>query len=98
MAGNFPADARLYHEIGQAWHSLYSYEKAKGAYKRAIDINPRFAEAYYYLACTDLGSEEFVDAIDGFNKFLEFDVTVPVGQFKTRVEAFLEMLREEDLY
>lgn len=31
-------------------------------------------------------------------QFLEFDVTVPVGQFKTRVEAFLEMLREEDLF
>ena len=31
-------------------------------------------------------------------QFLEFDVTVPIGQFKTRVEAFLEMLREEDLY
>lgn len=30
--------------------------------------------------------------------FLEFDVTVPVGQFKTRVEAFLEMIREEDLF
>lgn len=29
---------------------------------------------------------------------LEFDVTVPVGQFKTRVEAFLEMLREEELF
>jgi benzoyl-CoA reductase/2-hydroxyglutaryl-CoA dehydratase subunit BcrC/BadD/HgdB len=27
------------------------------------------------------------------------DVTVPVGQFKTRVEAFLEeMLLEEDLF
>lgn len=31
-------------------------------------------------------------------QFLELDVTVPVGQFKTRVEAFLEMLKEEDLY
>jgi benzoyl-CoA reductase subunit C len=30
---------------------------------------------------------------------LEFDVTVPVGQFKTRVEAFLEeMLLEEELF
>lgn len=29
---------------------------------------------------------------------LELDVTVPVGQFKTRVEAFLEMLMEEDLF
>ncbi len=32
------------------------------------------------------------------SQFLEFDVTVPVGQFKTRVEAFLEMLRGEDLF
>jgi benzoyl-CoA reductase subunit C len=30
--------------------------------------------------------------------FLEFDVTVPIGQFKTRVEAFLEIMREEDLF
>jgi len=30
--------------------------------------------------------------------FLELDVTVPIGQFKTRVEAFLEMLMEEDLF
>ena len=30
--------------------------------------------------------------------FLEFDVTVPIGQFKIRVEAFLEMLNEDDLF
>jgi benzoyl-CoA reductase subunit C len=30
--------------------------------------------------------------------FLELDVTVPVGQFKIRSEAFLEMLRQEDLF
>ena len=30
--------------------------------------------------------------------FLEFDVTVPMGQFKIRAEAFLETLREEDLF
>jgi benzoyl-CoA reductase subunit C len=30
--------------------------------------------------------------------FLEFDVTVPIGQFRVRVEAFLEMLQEEELF
>lgn len=30
--------------------------------------------------------------------FLELDVTVPVGQFKIRTEAFLEMLSEDDLF
>lgn len=29
---------------------------------------------------------------------LEFDVTVPVGQFQIRLEAFLEMLSDEDLF
>lgn len=30
--------------------------------------------------------------------FLEFDVTVPLGQFRVRVEAFLEMIGSEDLF
>lgn len=30
--------------------------------------------------------------------FLEFDVTVPLGQFRIRVEAFLEMLSQEDMF
>ncbi len=30
--------------------------------------------------------------------FLEFDVTVPMGQFRIRTEAFLEMIAEEELF
>jgi benzoyl-CoA reductase subunit C len=30
--------------------------------------------------------------------FLEFDVTVPIGQFRIRVEAFLETLKQDDLF
>lgn len=30
--------------------------------------------------------------------FLEFDVTVPLGQFRIRVEAFLEMISQEDMF
>jgi benzoyl-CoA reductase subunit C len=29
---------------------------------------------------------------------LEFDVTIPFGQFRTRIEAFLEMAELEVLY
>ena len=39
-----------------------------------------------------------LDEIGVPSLFLELDVTVPVGQFKIRVEAFLEMLSEEDLF
>ena len=30
--------------------------------------------------------------------FLEFEVTVPVGQFRTRIEAFLEQIQAEELF
>jgi len=30
--------------------------------------------------------------------FLEFDVTVPLGPMRIRVEAFLEMVGDEDLF
>jgi benzoyl-CoA reductase subunit C len=30
--------------------------------------------------------------------FLEFDVTVPLGQFRVRVEAFLEMLSQDEIF
>jgi benzoyl-CoA reductase subunit C len=39
-----------------------------------------------------------LEAEDVRTLFLELDVTVPVGQFKVRVEAFLEMLAEDDLF
>ena len=42
--------------------------------------------------------ETLENELDIQTLFLEFDVTVPLGQFKTRVEAFLEIIREEDLF
>lgn len=39
-----------------------------------------------------------LDEIDIKTLFLELDVTVPIGQFKVRVEAFLEMIGDEDLF
>ncbi len=39
-----------------------------------------------------------LDEKDIKSLFLEFDVTVPLGQFRIRVEAFLEMIGDEDLF
>jgi benzoyl-CoA reductase subunit C len=41
---------------------------------------------------------QVLDGVGVPSLFLEPDVTVPVGQFKFRVAAFLEMLRPEDLF
>ncbi len=40
----------------------------------------------------------FLDDNDLPNLMLEFDATTPIGPFRIRVEAFLEMIGEEDLF
>lgn len=42
--------------------------------------------------------KKFLNENDISTLFLEFDVTIPIGQFRIRVEAFLEMLKQEDLF
>ena len=61
----------------------------------AIVIQQKFCDPH------ELDTPAIRKALDGIGLktlFLEFDVTVPLGQFKVRVEAFLEMLSEEDLF
>ena len=42
--------------------------------------------------------QDFLRSNDIPTLFLEFDVTVPKGQFRIRVEAFLEMISQDDLF
>ena len=63
--------------------------------KGAIVIQQKFCDPHELDIPTIIKE---LNAIDIKTLFLEFDVTVPVGQFKIRVEAFLEMLQEEDLF
>jgi benzoyl-CoA reductase subunit C len=48
--------------------------------------------------CDMVPLKEYLKANDLPTLFLEFDVTVPIGQFRIRVEAFLEMLGVEELF
>jgi benzoyl-CoA reductase subunit C len=63
--------------------------------KGAIVIQQKFCDPHE-LDIPAITKE--LNNIDIKTLFLEFDVTVPIGQFKIRVEAFLEMLQEEDLF
>jgi benzoyl-CoA reductase subunit C len=41
---------------------------------------------------------QFLKENDLPSLFLELSITMPAGPFQVRIEAFLEMLREEDLF
>jgi len=60
-----------------------------------ILIQQKFCDPH---ECDMVPLKEFLNG-NGFpTLFLEFDVTVPLGQFRIRVEAFLEMLGVEELF
>ncbi len=61
----------------------------------AIVMQQKFCDPH------ELDNPALIKALNGAGiktLFLEFDVTVPIGQFKVRVEAFLEILQEDDLF
>ncbi|TKJ40049.1 benzoyl-CoA reductase, bzd-type, subunit N [candidate division LCP-89 bacterium B3_LCP] len=61
----------------------------------AVIIQQKFCDPH---ECDIMPLREAFVKSDIPSLFLEFDVTVPIGQFKVRVEAFLEMIGSEDLF
>ena len=61
----------------------------------AILIQQKFCDPH---ECDMVPLKEFLNGNGCPTLFLEFDVTVPVGQMRIRVEAFLEMLGVEELF
>ncbi len=60
-----------------------------------ILIQQKFCDPH---ECDMVPLKEFLNENDLPTLFLEFDVTVPAGQMRIRVEAFLEMLGVEELF
>ena len=61
----------------------------------AIVIQQKFCDPH---ECDIMPLRTYLEDNDIPTLFLEFDVTVPMGQFRIRTEAFLEMIGEEDLF
>jgi benzoyl-CoA reductase subunit C len=61
----------------------------------AILIQQKFCDPH---ECDIPILKQYLNDNDVPTLFLEFDVTVPLGPFRIRVEAFLEMIGEEDLF
>ena len=61
----------------------------------AIVIQQKFCDPH---ECDIMPLRKYLDENGIPTLFLEFDVTVPLGQFRIRTEAFLEMIGEEDLF
>ncbi|MEM8722078.1 MAG: tetratricopeptide repeat protein [Cyanobacteria bacterium P01_G01_bin.39] len=65
--------AEAYCSRGAAFHYLEDYRSAKKDLNRAIDINPKYQQAYYYLTAADLSLENYHQAIENCDRAIEID-------------------------
>ncbi len=64
---------KLWNAKGNAYSELNKFEKAITNFKKAIDINPEYADAYYNIGNTYYDLQEYNNAIKHFEKAIEIN-------------------------
>lgn len=62
-----------YLEKGKVYFAEKNYDKAKIEFKNVLQIDPKFAEAYYFMGQLDEKKKELIKAIGNYKKALELD-------------------------
>ena len=69
----FPGDARSHLELGKLYNDQGLFDRAKRSLRKAVQIDPQLADAYYFLAFIQKDSGEKAQAVRNFEKYLELD-------------------------
>ena len=64
--------------LGMTYHLLQRDSEAEGAYRKAIDLNPKKGEAYASLGALYLGQGRSKDAVINLKKAAEFEPKIAV--------------------
>ena len=64
---------RRYLESGQRYFDKGQYPEAAIQYRKALQMDPRYADAYYHLGKTDLKLRQWQDAYKAFNQMVLID-------------------------
>ena len=81
-------DAETSLNRGNAYYKKGEYDRAISDYKRALEINPRYAEAYYNkaLACEKAGlTKEAIEAYRGFIQYAPPQYAGYIEQVRQRI-------------
>ena len=65
--------AIIYFDSGISFYRKKEFQNAIIAFKKAIQLNPKFDEAYYGLGDSYIGIEEFQNAIKAFKKVIQLN-------------------------
>jgi tetratricopeptide (TPR) repeat protein len=69
----FPGEAAIWHNIGKLHHELNDNDKADEYFRKALKVQPNFANSLEGLGMTHLNRAEFGMAIDYCNRALAED-------------------------
>ena len=64
----------LYYALAQAYEANNQVDKAISNYLKAIAVNDKFTLAYKKVGILFLAREDFEDAVEYFESYLEFDI------------------------
>jgi len=70
-----PTEARLYYNLGFAYHQLGETDSASSAYRRALALDNDLLEAHSNLAVLLIGDKKFVEAVAHLQDVLRLDPT-----------------------
>jgi len=73
LAQQFPDNYYAHLLLGSAYRAKDEVDKAVESYRRAIEINPNFADAYLGLGVTYLSNEQIDEAINYIKKAIEIN-------------------------
>jgi tetratricopeptide (TPR) repeat protein len=70
-------EAQTYFDIGAAFYNSNQKQEAIANFEKAVEIDPKFSPAYYFLGILHFGLEEFDKAVEALNKYIELEPNAP---------------------
>lgn len=98
-----PINPRLLNNIASAYNSLMEPSKAIEYYRKAIFLDPKFAQAHYNLGNALMGQANWMEAVASFSNAIEHknDYAEAYGNLSlclTRIQAFSDAINVCDTY
>jgi len=85
-----------YLEKGKAYLEEKNYDKAKIEFKNVLQIDPKYAEAYYYMGQLAEKKKDFIQAVGNYNKAIELNPNnIKAKANRAKIQDELNKMKKE---
>lgn len=90
MVGRNPTDPRARVSLGRVYFALDKTDLAVGEFKKALELNRSYANAYYHLALAEVKLKDTASAKKAFSEVIRIAPDSEIGQLS---REYLDMLK-----